>query len=421
MKEFLSSVSAKIKALISRNGFLKIISVILAIFAWFAIIYYANPTNSAEFRNIPIKIHYEGSVPGNNGLMMLLTDTNFTCDISVEGGRTALLVLNSNDISATLNFDSIASAGIYEVPVNVSVLNSDVTCTSVSPSSIKIEFVKTSTKTLDVEVKYENTLADGYEFVEESVTPRKVSVTGPAEIVNTIAKATTTVDLALNNTDINTQTPVSLFDKSGNPVEMKYLTLDVNEIQTKLKIAYRRTLPLTVDIVNISGGDESSYANINCDPPTVTVQGDEETLDALGDRLSLGQFDVSEMGTESRTIEMILPTIDGVTFVSEATSVAVTVQLVGSHTKTLTLTASEMNDLFTFSPLTVGSSPTVTTQRLDIRVRSNKINDINANSLTYTVNFNDKNDRGQYRVNITNKSGVPVGIIGKYYVSVRTE
>ena len=202
---------------------------------------------------------------------------------------------------------------------------------------------------------------------------------------------------------------------------MKYLTLDVNEIQTKLKIAYRRTLPLTVDIVNISGGDESSYANINCDPPTVTVQGDEETLDALGDRLSLGQFDVSEMGTESRTIEMILPTIDGVTFVSETTSVAVTVQLVGSHTKTLTLTASEMNDLFTFSPLTVGSSPTVTTQRLDIRVRSNKINDINANSLTYTVNFNDKNDRGQYRVNITNKSGVPVGIIGKYYVSVRTK
>ena len=421
MKEFLSSVSAKIKALISRNGFLKIISVILAIFAWFAIIYYANPTNSAEFRNIPIKIHYEGSVPGNNGLMMLLTDTNFTCDISVEGGRTALLVLNSNDISATLNLDSIASAGIYEVPVNVSVLNSDITCTSVSPSSIKIEFVKTSTKTLDVDVKYENTLADGYEFVEEVVTPQKVSVTGPAEIVSTIAKATTTVDLALSNTDINTQTPVSLFDKSGNPVEMKYLTLDVNEIQTKLKIAYRRTLPLTVDLVNISGGDESSYANINCDPPTVTVQGDEETLDALGDRLSLGQFDVSEMGTESRTIEMILPTIDGVTFVSETTSVAVTVQLVGSHTKTLTLTASEMNDLFTFSPLTVGSSPTVTTQRLDIRVRSNKINDINANSLTYTVNFNDKNDRGQYRVNITNKSGVPVGIIGKYYVSVRTK
>ena len=113
MKEWLASVSAKIKALISRNGFLKIISVILAIFAWFAIIYYANPTNSAEFRNIPIKIHYEGSVPGNNGLMMLLTDTNFTCDISVEGGRTALLVLNSNDISSTLNFEAIASAGIY--------------------------------------------------------------------------------------------------------------------------------------------------------------------------------------------------------------------------------------------------------------------------------------------------------------------
>ena len=131
MKKFLTSLSSKFSSLIRRNGFLKIISVILAVFAWFAIIYYANPTNSAEFRNVPIKIHYEGSVPGNNGLMMLLTDTNFTCEVKVQGGRTALLVLNADDISATLNFDSIASAGIYEVPLNVSVLNSDVTCTFV--------------------------------------------------------------------------------------------------------------------------------------------------------------------------------------------------------------------------------------------------------------------------------------------------
>ena len=98
MKKFLTSLSSKFSSLIRRNGFLKIISVILAVFAWFAIIYYANPTNSAEFRNVPIKIHYEGSVPGNNGLMMLLTDTNFTCEVKVQGGRTALLVLNADDI-----------------------------------------------------------------------------------------------------------------------------------------------------------------------------------------------------------------------------------------------------------------------------------------------------------------------------------
>ena len=50
MKKFLTSLSSKFSSLIRRNGFLKIISVILAVFAWFAIIYYANPTNSAEFR-----------------------------------------------------------------------------------------------------------------------------------------------------------------------------------------------------------------------------------------------------------------------------------------------------------------------------------------------------------------------------------
>lgn len=421
MKKFLTSLSSKFSSLIRRNGFLKIISVILAVFAWFAIIYYANPTNSAEFRNVPIKIHYEGSVPGNNGLMMLLTDTNFTCEVKVQGGRTALLVLNADDISATLNFDSIASAGIYEVPVNVSVLNSDVTCTSVSPSSIKIEFVKTATKTLDVGVKYENSLADGYEAVEENITPKKVTVTGPAEIVRTIASASTTVDLALSNTDINTQSAISLFDKDGNLVEMKYLTLDVNEIQTKLKVVYRRTLPLTVDVVNIYGGDESSYANIICDPATVTVQGDEETLDALGDRISLGQFDVSELGTGSRTIEMIYPTIDGVTFVAPDNSVSVTVQLNGAHTKTLVLTQSEMNDLFTYTQTPNGATAHVTSQKLNVKVRSNKINDITINSLHYSINFNEKNERGQYRVVITNKSGVPVGILDKYYVSVELQ
>lgn len=421
MKKFLASLSLKFASLVRRNGFLKIISVILAIFAWFAIIYYANPTNSAEYRNVPIKIHYEGSVPGNNDLMMLLTDTNFTCEVSVEGGRTALLVLSSDDISATLNFDSIASAGIYEVPVNVSILNSDVTCTSVSPSSIKIEFVKTATKTLNVDVRYENSLADGYEAVEESITPKQVTVTGPAETVRTIASAVTTVDLALSNTDINTQTPISLFDRDGNPVEMKYLSLDVSGIQTKLKVAYRREVPLTVDIVNIHGGDESSYANIICEPATVVVQGDEATLDALGDRISLGQFDVSEMGTGSRTIEMIFPTIDGVTFVSQETTVSVTVQLSGAHTKSIVLSQSEMNDLFTYSQVPEGKTPRITSQRLSVKVRSNKINDIGINSLHYSVNLNEKSENGQYRVIITNKSGIPVGVIGKYYVSVELE
>ena len=38
-----------------------------------------------------------------------------------------------------------------------------------------------------------------------------------------------------------------------------------------------------------------------------------------------------------------------------------------------------------------------------------------------TINFNEKNERGQYRVVITNKSGVPVGILDKYYVSVELQ
>lgn len=118
---------------------------------------------------------------------------------------------------------------------------------------------------------------------------------------------------------------------------------------------------------------------------------------------------------------MIYPTIDGVTFVAPDNSVSVTVQLNGAHTKTLVLTQSEMNDLFTYTQTPNGATAHVTSKKLNVKVRSNKINDITINSLHYSINFNEKNERGQYRVVITNKSGVPVGILDKYYVSVELQ
>ena len=59
--------------------------------------------------------------------------------------------------------------------------------------------------------------------------------------------------------------------------------------------------------------------------------------------------------------------------------------------------------------------------KLHLLFGDKEINDITINSLHYSINFNEKNERGQYRVVITNKSGVPVGILDKYYVSVELQ
>lgn len=417
MKNKSFDFSEKLIKLTEGKYFLKIISVVIAFFIWLAIIYYANPINSTDFSDIPVKIEYEGSVPYSNGLMMLVTDTNFTCKTSVEGGRTGLLTLSKDDISARLNLDSVAAPGTYDIPIDISVSKSNLTCKNVQPSSIRIQFVKVSTISLDVEVNYTNSLALGYEAVEESINPLKISVSGPADIIKTIDRAAINIDLEGSKQDIDKLYDVALYDAEGNPIELKYLTLSSPAVQAKIKVSYQREIPLTVTVINSNGGDESSYAEIECSPNAIIVRGKEELLDTLTS-INIGTVDIADLRTNTITKKLILPNIEGVTYITGINEIEVTVNLKDAKTTTLSYSKKDMNDMFVFTNLPEGKTATIVSSNLSIKVRSNNIDKLTKRSLRFYVDLSVRDSMGKYKVNITNSEGTPVGVLGTYYVSV---
>ena len=143
------------KRLINNDSFLKIISVLIAVFLWFWIISTAKPTNKKEFQSIPVQISYEGSMPDKQGLMMLLADQNIFVNLVISGPRSNLFTFSENDIKATLNFSAVAAPGTYQLPVSVTLTDEHLSVESVSPQIMNISFAKKVTR--DIAITSHNT------------------------------------------------------------------------------------------------------------------------------------------------------------------------------------------------------------------------------------------------------------------------
>ncbi|MBQ1272832.1 MAG: hypothetical protein IIY12_04985 [Clostridia bacterium] len=414
------NIGAFLSKLVHDNRFLAGLSLFLALFVWFYILYVVNPVNEKVLDKVEVDLAYEGSLPDRNGYMYLLTDPNLTVSVTVSGSRAELLTLSNEEIDVKLNMDEVSSIGAKTVSVSATPKNGKLKVVDIYPRSFTIEFAEEATKEIPVELISSGALPSGYEINTQSVTPGTISVTGPAKTVETIAKAYVTVPLTNVKQDISAAYDVSLVNEAGESVDRRYLTLSDASVQAAVDVCYRKTLQTVVLFDNPHGGNkENSFITVTLDTPYIKATGEEKQLSSM-ENIVIGSIDTSTI-TKNTELDITVPKLEGATFDVQQVKATITFDR-SVTTKTISFRTTNVG----FSDTPDGKNPTISGSYINVKIRGKyeDLKKLNADTLKCTVDLSENNADGTFPVLITptaGVSGVGFDVVGAHNVKVNMQ
>jgi YbbR domain-containing protein len=182
------------------------------------------------------------------------------------------------------------------VPVDVRPVDDQVRVLTKEPGSLDVELQPRASRAMTVAlvIPDRETLPFSYEITGNPiVTPPQVTVTGPAEIMETLDRVEVSVPLRGARASVNEERPVVLKDADGNT--LTGLTTDPDDVQISIPISQRfNTRDAAVHVV-ITGTVSPGYwiSNINVEPKTVTLLGPPSTLEQIGGFVDTVPVDVT--------------------------------------------------------------------------------------------------------------------------------
>ena len=203
-----------------------LLALVVSIVLWFYAVTVENPPHTINISGISVQ--FEGTEALTSQGLMLTGGDSTKVSIKVSGRRSDLKELNNETVTAIADVTRIAASGSYQLSWSVvwpsTVATGDISETSRAPSriSVTVSDIKENPE-VPIELEYTGEPKTGYMIDKSNLTlgTQSISVRGPAEEVNKIARAVVRVDVTDADALIDTDCPVVLLDKDGNVIELK--------------------------------------------------------------------------------------------------------------------------------------------------------------------------------------------------------
>ena len=281
------------------------LALLLAIATWLVVAEQVNPPQTVRIDNIPLR------TTGLDRDLLIVSNIPTTVSANVQAPQNIAVDLSPQSLRATVNLEQL-SAGDHRVPVDVRPVDEQVRVITKEPGSLDMELQPRATRTMTVAlvIPDRETLPFSYEITGNStVTPPQVTVTGPAEVMETLDRVEVSVPLRGARASLNEERPVVLKDAAGNT--LTGLTTDPDDVQVSIPISQRfNTRDAAVHVV-ITGTVSPGYwiSNINVEPKTVTLLGPPSTLEQIGGFVDTVPVDVTgAAGDIVRRVPLAPPT-----------------------------------------------------------------------------------------------------------------
>jgi diadenylate cyclase len=265
------------------------LALLLAIATWLVVAEQVNPPQTVRVDNIPLR------TTGLDRDLLVVSNIPTAISANVQAPQTIAVDLSPQSLRATVNLERLG-AGDHRVPVDVRPVDDQVRVLTKEPGSLDVELQPRASRAMTVAlvIPDRETLPFSYEITGDSiVTPPQVTVTGPAEIMETLDRVEVSVPLRGARASVNEERPVVLKDADGNT--LTGLTTDPDDVQVSIPISQRfNTRDAAVHVV-ITGTVSPGYwiSNINVEPKTVTLLGPPSTLEQIGGFVDTVPVDVT--------------------------------------------------------------------------------------------------------------------------------
>ena len=414
IKEFFKNFS--LINLFRYNWQIKLLSVLLAFVLWFVICEYVDPDTTTWASDINISVNYEGSVPQKENLG-IMTVVDEKVDVRVSGSRDTIAMMNRQKITATLDLSNVTQSGEYDLPVLIDLGNQNLTKVEQSVETVKVRFDTNKVSNVKVNVKVVGDVPNGLIREDPIMLNNYIVVAGPASIVDTIVSAEVEIKQDSFVQTGNFKCDYVFVDKDGAIVEKTFLLIDENmkTLDITVPVVKEKVVPLTVEIINSSGGSDGSFCTAVVAPKEIKISGSAETLDSYN-AISLGTIDVAEKTADFETsMTVVLP--NGVKNVDGIETAKVAIKFNDVQSRSFNVGNIELQNV------PDGVKAKISEKRLSIKVRgiAEDINKLSAEDITLVVDYAQADvAKGTKRMNATVvfPKELKVGAVGKYQLTV---
>ena len=402
-----------------RNILTGLLSLAIAFGLWLYVVTVVSPNSDNTYHDVSVVIQGEAALEERG--LMIITQQIPSVDLRLEGNRSELQKLNNSNISVTVDVSKIMEPGDHMLTISPNnirfpgdVSSSAISVASRNPDQIKLEVRQRTSKPVPVSVLYDGTVPDGFIADKENslLDYKEIQVTGPADVVDSIATARIELDLTDKSGTVSEDLAITLCDKDGNPVDAALITTNTGTVNLTLRILRVKEVELVLHVVD-GGGATSQTSIVEMDVKNIQISGSEALLQNL-DQIELGTVNLGEL-LEDTTLVFPITLPEGVGNETGINEVIVQVRFPELALKTLDITN------ITAINIPEGQKAEIITKTLEITFRGPKtlIENLNAEHVTVTVDFTDAQiGTATMRATVTlAEEFAQVGAVGTYPVS----
>ena len=268
----------------------KIISLVVAVGLWFAVMREQNPVMEAAY-TVPVSVQ-------NMSSQYIVENLPQEVTVTLRGPRNSILALNRDTLKAYVN---LAGAQPGESSVNILFSSpSGMSVQSIDPDRADVIVDEYAVREMPVEVHITGIPKKGYSVKGTDAVPKVVSVSGPKRTVEDVHHAVVSVNVEGRDETYGTTEEVQLIGSSSG-----YSSLGVTPYQGQVTVTLVKTegtkrLPVKPNVTGTPAAG-TVLGTVTSEPGVVEVSGTELALESL---TSVSTATISVAGA-SETVEGI--------------------------------------------------------------------------------------------------------------------
>ncbi|MCR4704927.1 MAG: hypothetical protein K5641_02565 [Lachnospiraceae bacterium] len=266
---------------LTNNLGLKLLSILFSIVIWFIVVNINDPVDKTVFRNIPVEILHANSILDQGKVYEILDGTDMI-DVTVWAKRSVLNTLGRENIIATADMEEINFMDtMVRIKLSTNKYNDKLESITASSENLSISIEDLKKKQFVIEAGTVGEPADGFVLGNMVSDKNLLVVSGPASLVDRVAKAAVSVDVTGLSQDIHTDATILLYDEKLNIVDDVNIKKSIGQVRMNIEILQTKRVPINFDVMGVPASGYAVTGKIDASPSTLLVSGKNSVIKNL--------------------------------------------------------------------------------------------------------------------------------------------
>jgi len=284
------------------NGWLKLISLGLAIILWFFVTNYQDPETVLTINNVPVKLLHTETITSEGKIYTVRDDSDTIPVVTINAPRSVVDALEADNVVATA--DVMDMSEDFQVPITITTNKYSNSITNISGS---IRYVSLSVEdeamaTFPITASVSGNVADGYQIGQITLEQNQVRVVGPKSEVEDVKSAGVVVDVTDADASISTNAEIHLYDAEGRDINLdENLTLNIDKTMVRVVVLALKEIPIKIAVSGTPAEGYRLTGETSVEPGRITIAGRKSALESV----SSVSIPSSELNVNGKTKNLV--------------------------------------------------------------------------------------------------------------------